>query len=203
MCRRVSADPSADGPWLVLNSADCSQCTGTLDCPNNANNLSHFYKGSGDLTEQKQLTIVEKITITWYKKEVSRKNDSYNSEILWANNIHMGKAIITEGLEPIPAAKKRKEGYTLDGQVTRQFTPRASLALPDILYCERKFGIKQARSTQTLPRCHSRNHYYVEYQICGRAAGLDLISRLHLSTAIHILSCTLHLRCLSSDGLQL
>lgn len=196
MCRRVSADPSADGPWLVLNSADCSQCTGTIDCPNNANNLSHFYKGSGDLTEQKQLTIVEKITI-------SRKNDSYNSEILWDNNIHMGKAIITEGLEPIPAVKKRKEGYTLDGQVTRQFTPRASLALPDILYCERKFGIKQARSTQTPPRCHSRNHYYVEYQICGRAAGLDLISRLHLSTAIHILSCTPHLRCLSSDGLQL
>lgn len=114
----------------------------------------------------------------------------------------MGKAIITEGLEPIPAVKKRKEGYTLDGQVTRQFTPRASLALPDILYCERKFRIKQAHSTQTPPRCHSRNHY-VEYQICGRAAGLDLISRLHLSTAIHILSCTLHLRCLSSDGLQL
>lgn len=195
MCRRVSADPSADGPWLVLNSADCSQCTGTIDCPNNANNLSHFYKGSGDLREQKQLTIVEKITI-------SRKNDSYNSEILWDNNIHMGKAIITEGLEPIPAVKKRKEGYTLDGQVTRQFTPRASLALLDILYCERKFRIKQARSTQTPPRCHSRNHY-VEYQICGRAAGLDLISRLHLSTAIHILSCTLHLRCLSSDGLQL
>lgn len=195
MCRRVSADPSADGPWLVLNSADCSQCTGTIDCPNNANNLSHFYKGNGDLREQKQLTIVEKITI-------SRKNDSYNSEILWDNNIHMGKAIITEGLEPIPAVKKRKEGYTLDCQVTRQFTPRASLALPDILYCERKFRIKQAHSTQTPPRCHSRNHY-VEYQICGRAAGLDLISRLHLSTAIHILSCTLHLRCLSSDGLQL
>lgn len=195
MCRRVSADPSADGPWLVLNSADCSQCTGTIDCPNNANNLSHFYKGSGDLREQKQLTIVEKITI-------SRKNDSYNSEILWDNNIHMGKAIITEGLEPIPAVKKKKEGYTLDCQVTRQFTPRASLALPDILYCERKFRIKQAHSTQTPPRCHSRNHY-VEYQICGRAAGLDLISRLHLSTAIHILSCTLQLRCLSSDGLQL